>query len=402
LRPISPDFEVVGPQSAASPLLGVVTATPRVLLSALAARGGGGLTYLRMIVPQFPADGAARLSILSCEPSAGLAERPDIEWICAPAWARLAILRFVFGYFYFRFFWTRRNDFDVVYYSGGSIDAPLPKRVKRATVFQNMLPFDPEARRRYAPGWNRFRNWVLRRIQSHAFRHADLLIFISEHGRDTIDAQVPDRRSRGVVVPHGVERLNAPLTVEIARQLPPRYALYLSALDVYKAQVEVVEAWALAMRDRPTDLKLVLAGPTQYSAYAKRVRAAIRRHGLENQVILLGPVEHDQVFELAARAELNLFMSSCENCPNIVLELLSAGRPLLLSSRAPIPELGGPRFAYVDPYDVPALAAALIRSIDNPGFAEALSHSAERARMFTWEKAGKATWRPILALAAAG
>lgn len=370
-------------------------------MSALSARGGGGLTYLRMIVPQFPANGAGRLSILSCEPVVHLPDRPDIEWIRAPAWARIAILRFVLGFFFFRFFWPRRHDFDVVYYAGGSIDAPLPNGVKRATVFQNMLPFDDEARRRYAPGWHRFRNWVLRKIQSHAFRHADLLIFISKHGRDTIDAQVPHRRSGGIVVPHGVERLDAPLTADIAAQLPQRYALYVSALDVYKAQVEVVEAWALAMRGRQTDLKLVLAGPTQHSGYARHVRAAIRRNGLDSQVILLGPVEHDQVFGLAARAELNLFMSSCENCPNVVLELLSAGRPLLLSSRAPIPELGGPRLAYVDPYDVPALAAALARSIDDRAFAESLSQAAaERVRTFSWEKAGNGTWRPILALAA--
>jgi glycosyltransferase involved in cell wall biosynthesis len=387
----------VGDRSAGSPDTALI-AMRKVLVSALAARGGGGLTYVRRIVSQFPADGEARLSILSPQPIVEVGDRSDIEWIKAPAWTESGVSRFVFGSLFFRFLWSRRNDFDVAYYTGGSIDVPLPAKVKRVAVFQNMLPFDPEARRRYGPSWNRVRNWILRKTQSHAFRHADLMIFISEHGREVIDTQIPERRSRGVVIPHGVERLSAPLAPDVAARLPARFALYLSALDVYKAHVELIEAWALAMRGRKTDLKLVLAGP-EYPAYAKRVRAAIRRHGLEDEVIVLGTVEHDQVFDLAERAALNLFMSSCENCPNIVLELLSAGRPLLLSSRPPMPELGGPELAYVDPYDVPAIAAAIARAIDDPASAEALGRSAaERAKRFSWEKAGSATWLAILGL----
>jgi len=58
----------------------------RILFSALSARRGGGLTYIRNIVRAFPKVPGNRLSILSACPIEGLPERGDLEWIEAPRW----------------------------------------------------------------------------------------------------------------------------------------------------------------------------------------------------------------------------------------------------------------------------------------------------------------------------
>lgn len=373
----------------------------RVLFSALSARRGGGLTYIRNIVAAFPAAPGNRLAVLSAAPIEGLPARPDVEWIAAPGWTVKPIPRFLFGALYFRFLWPRRRDFDAVYYAGGSFDVHLPPGVKTAVAFRNMLPFDLAARRRYGPGWIRFRNWLLRFVQGRAFARADLLIFISDHARRVIDAAVPSRRGASVVIPHGVARTEAGLDPSLAALLPERFVLYLSIVDAYKAQVELVEAWALLRKQGAIAEKLVLAGP-EYPPYAKKVRAAIRRHGLEEEVLPIGAVRHDQIFDLTERATLNLFLSSCENCPNILLELMRAGRALLVSSFQPMPELGGPGLDYVDPYDVPALAAAIARLVGDPDRRRALGEAAAlKSHDYCWEKAGAATWRAILALAGA-
>lgn len=368
----------------------------RILFSALSARRGGGLTYIRNIARSFPARRGGRLSILSHNPIEGLPERGDLEWIAAPRWTARPIPRFLFGAVYFRFFWPRRRDFDAVYYAGGSFDIALPPGARRIVAFRNMLPFDPESARRYRLGWIRFRHWLLRYVQASAFRRADLVIFISEYARRTIDALVPDRGGRSIVVPHGVGHSRTALDPAIAARLPARFVLYLSILDVYKAQVELVEAWAELRRQGDVPEKLVLAGP-EYPPYAGRVREAIRRNGLEDEVILLGNVHHDQVFDLTERAALNLFMSSCENCPNILLELMAAGRPMLVSDRQPMPELGGPDLDYVDPYDPCAIAAGIARLLGDPDRRARIAKAArERAGLYTWERAGEMTWDAIL------
>jgi glycosyltransferase involved in cell wall biosynthesis len=373
----------------------------RILFSALWERGGSGLTYARHIARSFPSGAGDKLSILSPRRINGVEERVDVEWIRAPRWTEHPITRFLLGAIYFRYFWPRRKDFDVILYGGGSFDVALPPGPKTIAVFHNMLPFDLESGRRYPLGWVRFRHWLLRYVQASAFRRADLVIFLSEYARRMIDAAVPDRKRSSVVITHGVDKTASPLASELVDQLPERFVLYLSILDVYKAQVELVEAWALLRQDGTRGAKLVLAGP-EYPYYAAKVRAAIARHGLEEEVILLGPVHHDQVSDLVRRATLNVFLSSCENCPYILLELMCVGQPLLVSDREPMPELGGPGLDYVDPYDIEAVARAIARLLDDPARSARVGAAAlEHSKRYSWARAGKMTWEAILRCAGA-
>jgi len=370
----------------------------RILLSALSARRGGGLTYLRHIIGAFPAGQGHKLSILSSAPIDGLPHHPDVDWVQAPVWTARPIPRFMFGSFYFRHLWPKRQDYDLAYFAGGSFDLRLPRGVRTAVAFRNMLPFDPEAAGRYPLGWMRFRHWLLKYVQSYAFRNADLVIFISNYAQRVIDGLVK-RRGVSAVIPHGVTATTSPLDPALAERLPERFVLYLSILDHYKAQVELVAAWAELRRTRSTPEKLVLAGPSN-RGYADRVRAEIKRCSLEGEVILLGEVRHNQVFDLASRATLNVFMSTCENCPNIMLELMRVGRPVLVSDRQPMPELGGTELDYVDPYDVDAVAGALARLLDDPERRKRIATAAwTRSEMFDWADTGRRTWDAILAAA---
>ncbi len=374
----------------------------RILLSALSARRGGGQTYLRRLVSSFPAGQDHELVVYSAHPIPGLLTDGDVRWEQAPAWTERPLLRFLFGWVYFRWLWPRRRDFDAAYFAGGSFDMALPPGTAKIVAFQNMLPFDLAARRRYHWGWDRFRHWLLRYVQGWAFRQADLVVFISEYARDTIDRLVPHRRGRSVVIPHGAQNTETPLDPAIAASLPAQFVLYLSILLPYKAQVELVEAWARLRDAGPRPEKLVLAGPAA-GPYADEVRAAIARCGLAGEVVLLGNVPHDQITDLARRAVLNVFLSSCENCPNILLELMKAEVPVLASDYQPMPELGGPGLVYVDPYDVPAVAEAIAGLLDDPARRAALAAAgAERGQLYDWQSAGKRTWQAILACAQRG
>ncbi|HEY5712155.1 MAG TPA: glycosyltransferase [Allosphingosinicella sp.] len=370
----------------------------RILLSALAARKGGGLSYLQDLVTAFR-PGPHRLSILSPCAIEGLADRPDVEWIRTPFWTLNPISRFLVGWVYFRFLWSRRREFDVVLFAGGSFDAPLPMAVPTVVVFRNMLPFDRAARRRYRLGWMRVRHALLWHVQGWAMKRADLVIFISEHGRRVIDRAVGRRRGDSVVIHHAAICADNALDSAIVRRLPERFVLYLSSVDAYKAQVELVEAWARLRSIRPTDEKLLLVGP-QNPSYARWVREAIRKHGLDSEVVLFGAVPSKYVFELAKRSHLNLFLSSCENCPISMIELMSGGRPILVSEMEPMKELGGPGLEYVNPYDIAAVARGIARMLDDCELRQQVALAAEeRSWFFRSDRSGVETWRVVLAVA---
>lgn len=368
----------------------------KILLSALSARRGGGQTYIRNIVPGFPRGEGHKLSILSAVDIGGIPEHPDVERVAAPRWTLNPVLRIVFGAIWFRFVWPRRHDFDLVYFAGGSFEFPVAAGTRRAVAFRNMLPFDHASRGLYPFGWNRLRHWLLEIVQTRAFRRADLVIFISRYARDVIARLVRMERRRFAVIPHGAARTTGALDPTLAARLPRQFVLYLSMIEVYKSQIELVEAWAELRSNRLTSEKLVLAGPL-VSSYATEVERAISRLGLQGEVILLGNVPSDQVTALAERAVLNVFLSKCENCPNILLELLLVGRPLLVADREPMPELGGPALAYVDPANPSAIAGALHRLLDDKNYASSVAQAAaERSRLYSWDDAAQRTWQVII------
>jgi glycosyltransferase involved in cell wall biosynthesis len=170
---------------------------------------------------------------------------------------------------------------------------------------------------------------------------------------------------------------------------------------VYKAQVEVLRAYALLKRWRPKREKLILAGPER-PRYAQKVRDEIDRLALRNDVLLAGPVPHDQLPPLYQNALINIFASECENCPNIMLEALASGRPLLASNRPPMPEFGGDAAIYFDPAAPDELARRLFSIIDDPvRLAELSAKAKERAQLYDWERTAHATWTVISELVSA-
>ena len=99
--------------------------------------------------------------------------------------------------------------------------------------------------------------------------------------------------------------------------------------DYYKAQLEVVREWASYQRTTGRKLCLVLVGGNQGSYFRKVVRA-IEEEGLSDDVRLFKELAHTDLPGLYQNALVNLFASSCENCPNILLEMMASGRPLQL------------------------------------------------------------------------
>jgi glycosyltransferase involved in cell wall biosynthesis len=263
-----------------------------------------------------------------------------------------------------------------------------------------MLPFDETARRKYPPGYMRFRIWILNRVIRNSMAKADLVIFISEFARDLISKQIPGVSNKSVVIPHGVDPCFQVTQKSRPSWLPPGdYLLYVSMLDYYKAQIEVIRAYALLRQKRFTMEKLILVGPEQPS-YGRMVREEIERLNLKDDVLLAGAIPHGELPFLYQKARINIFASECENCPNILLEALSVGCPSLVSHRPPMPEFAGDAVVYFDPSEPEDLAVQLASLLDDEAKLRDLSGRAKiRSLRYDSTTAMSSTWKAIQALA---
>jgi len=373
----------------------------KILISALSAHSGGGRAYVENILQYFPA-GDHTLDVLSVTRPTISPEKTNVRWLRAPNWTRWNISRLMVGRPYFRFRIARCSRYDVIFFAAGTPDISVPTGTKVALTYHNASVFSythPD----YAFGL-KLRLKILSLISTRSFKTADVIICLSQYGRSLVDRAAPSRKGKTFIVPHGVSSAkDEPLSAGIVSRLPESFVLYVSPFHGQKGHVELLEAWKRMGKKRSRPEKLIFAGGADNPHYFRRVRKKIIELHLEDEVILLGHVPHDQVNALMRRAKLNVFPSLNENCPITMLEIMRARSPLIASSAPPMPEIGGPELDYFDPAQIEQTAELIPQYLDDPLRRERSAEAGYRRSLhFTWDSAAKETWAAVIAAASVG
>jgi len=369
-----------------------------ILLNALSARSGGGQTYVINLLNFLPEGFPVNVFVLAPDSLPLSVDRPNIkrvsvEWpvenpIARGIWERFCLPGLL-----------RRLGADVLFCPGGIIGCRVPADRKAVTMFRNMIPFSPAQQCRYSLGYMRLRNWLLKKVMLRSMLRADLVIFLSDYARTVIEECTHGEIKEAVTIPHGISPSFRKPEGAIAPRptwLPPQnYFLYVSTLDHYKAQLEVIQAYAMLKKKRDTTEKLILVGP-EYPGYGRRVRSEIKQLALENDVLIIGKVPYVDMPAVYQNATLNIFASECENCPNVLIEALAAGQPVFSSNRPPMPEFAGDAVVYFDPKLPDELAQKLATVLADPARMRDLAAKAvERARLYDWSVSSRVTWQAI-------
>ena len=167
------------------------------------------------------------------------------------------------------------------------------------------------------------------------------VIAVSRALRDTVIAfGIPPEK---VIAQHnGVDRERFKLQdrreVRVRLGLPPDRAtiLYVGNWVPEKGVDVLVEAVGRLKAQGRSDLLLALVGS---GPLEPALRGLVEKHGLADQVRFCGRKPHDEIPDWMAASDLFCLPSLREGCPNVVLELLSCGRPVVASRVGGVPEL---------------------------------------------------------------
>lgn len=368
-----------------------------IVINALSARLGGGQTYLKNLLAHLPEQSDLNILVYA-PPSLHLPDdyrikRGTMIWptanpILRTLWEKFALQRILV-----------KVKAQVLFCPGGVIASRVPAGCKTVTMFRNMIPFDSEALARVPPGLQKIRNFILKRVMLRSMASADLTIFISDHARQIIQAltKVPNP----VTIPHGIGDAFRTHSQTLPRPawLPTgEYLLYVSRFDVYKHQFEVASGFAALPSELSSRYKLLLIGELD-DVLVCRVIELAQMTGLESQIVIVGPIDYADLPAVYHHATVNLFASSCENCPNILLEALGAGRPVLSSDVMPMPEFGVEAVDYFSPTNPMSICDAMVRVLRNETRKKELAAAAaRRSDDFDWANTSKATWTHITGL----
>lgn len=165
--------------------------------------------------------------------------------------------------------------------------------------------------------------------------------------------------------------------------LPADVPVVLSVGNLFelKGHALLIDAVALLTPDWPT-LQLVIAGE---GPERERLLQLIRQHGLQARVRLLGAVPNADLPHWYGAADLFALPSSREGLPNVMLEALACGTPVVATAVGGIPEvLGGQPDAgmLLDERSPAALARAMAAVLRRPSDPSAPRRVAEA---YSWE-----------------
>ena len=265
----------------------------------------------------------------------------------------------------------------------------LPAGTRTIVGVANLQPFSVEGRAAEVCLDKRFRLAVLERTILSSVRRADSVIALSEECKSVLVARGIDDRKVSVI-PNGVEQPGAIEEVDIDAVLQRcgivrEFVLYVSHFYRYKNFERLVRAYG-AMPDQCRNrYSLVLVGVPHHKECWDAVSTIVAALGLGEKVIMIPGLDTQSLNALYRRCTLFAFPSLVENCPNILLEAMANGAPVIAGDIAPMPEFGGNAAEYFDPLDERSMTGTLMRVLgDRPLLQKMSDLGRNRALAYTW------------------
>ncbi len=365
-----------------------------LLVNALSARQGGGQTYLLNLFHNLPSEFSQCHVICDSQNAAIFKNNQRLILHIVDNPGRSSLMRFLTSFLRVSRL-IRRLQADVYFAPDGLLPFwPLPAKCRSVTVCQNMLPFSPKELLRFRSWMTKIRLVTLFFLQAISFHRSDLVIFISFFAREKVSKMIGLSFKKSIVVPHGIsDHFLDPAPTMAPFNFP--YVLYVSSFMEYKAHLEVLQSWKTVVERGLFDGKLVFMGH-DLTDCAERVRAEIARQGLQETVLVGSETPYKDRPRFYRHAEVNLFASSCENCPNILLEALASKRPVFCSSYDPMPEFAKSHVWYFNPYNTLDLVQLFERYQEEKEHIMGLTDLAyEDVKSHPWEKASQEVFTAI-------
>ncbi len=266
---------------------------------------------------------------------------------------------------------------------------------------RNMLIFDSTESDRYGFSWMKFKFWLLRKEQTKSFENSKQVIFISKYAKKTAQKFLKKDISNAPIIHHGVnkkfvEKPKAQKPITDYKESPFKL-LYISPITVYKHHVPLIKA-VKKLHEEGYPIQLDLVG----GSYAKSLKAFNEECNSDSSyqkiVKYHGKVAYDTIENFYKTSDAFIFASTCENMPNILIEAMSAGLPVMCSNFNPMPEfLGTSHPFYFDPTEEKEAYNKLKKFIDSP---ESRYSSAQasfaKTQEYNWVKCAEETFECLI------
>jgi glycosyltransferase involved in cell wall biosynthesis len=174
-------------------------------------------------------------------------------------------------------------------------------------------------------------------IETRILKKAAAIHFLSETERCASSDYLPNN-VWSFIVPNGINvqqfKIDPHMRVALRNKfgVPERAIILLHAGRIHpqKNMHLVIESLKLLQRQ---DLYYFIVGPIDDEKYYNNLKAQLRKYGLTDRVIFVGPVPYSEIAQYYAFADLLVMPSKVEGLSMTVIEALTCALPVVVSER---------------------------------------------------------------------
>ncbi|MEE9224561.1 MAG: glycosyltransferase family 4 protein [Thermoplasmata archaeon] len=229
-------------------------------------------------------------------------------------------------------------------------------------------------------------HWTVDRLRPVVVKESRMIIAQTGYQRDYLQKEYG---VSPVVLPNGVDVARfGPATREEARSdlgltISGKLIICVSGLLPFKGQDDLIRAFARVHESMP-DSKLLLIGD---GPEAKELKRIARDLGVRDDVQFEGWVPFEKMPLYLSSSDLFVHPSASEGFPNVVLEAMASGLPLVMSNVVGLNAVfeDGRNCFFVPPKDEKALEEKMLSLLRDDALAEEMgARNLEYAKEFDW------------------
>jgi glycosyltransferase involved in cell wall biosynthesis len=378
----------------------------RVLINALASTAGGGLTYLRNVLPRLSLfDAENRYLVLA--PAANLPEYrtltgEKVDFDTAPVnggllarlwWEQSGLRRYL-----------SRQKIDLLICLGnfGLMASPVPQILfnRNDLYFSDLFENDLYKRGLYGDlAANRLKSW----LAQASIRQAEVNVVptkaFGDHIRKSLGRATPEFE----VMPFGFdpaiftsngEGLDASQLSSLKLEQPLFRMLLVSHYNYFRNFETVIKALPLVKVEagkRGLGIQLVLTTDLQkgavYGGYdATSASELVDKLGVRGEIAMLGGVSYKKLHDLYRRCDAAVCPSYAESFGHPLVEAMASGLPVIAADLDVHREVCGEAAVYFGMFDHEDLAARLLAIMrDRDLRTQLIERGSSRYRQFSWD-----------------
>jgi|SRR5579872_523521 len=368
-----------------------------LFINALAASAGGGLTYVRNVIPSLAEHTDVKVSIAV---SPGLREEfrqlTNVEFVCLD----LSPVR--------RFWFEQTKLPELIRRSGANVllstgnfalrKSPVPQILLSRNSIYTSADYSRDLRQRHEY-WTWGDTHLRALLAKRSIHWADVTVAPSE----AFAAEI--RKWTGVSVlsiHHGFDRgafvhnpkpLPEETEAKICAADGALKLLFVSHYNYYRNFETLIRALPLVRREmgnRKVRLLLtceLVAGKNPGEYRPDMAASLIKELGISEMVVGLGAIPYQQLHQLYTRADFYVTPAYTETFAHPLVEAMSSGLPVIASDIPVHREICEEAAVYVEKFSPTAFAEATVRLATSPESAKSMATAGrQRAKAFSWKK----------------